>query len=58
MSLELIVDDRTNPSHTIRTKGGRRINKTLFHLIKRPFKDSNGRWVSIDRRSGCDRRIC
>jgi len=57
MSIELIVDDRTNPSHAIRTKGGRRINKIHFHLHKRPFKDSNGRWVSVDRRSGYDRRI-
>jgi len=56
MTIELIVDDRTNPSHAIRTKGGRRINKILFHLLKRPFKDSNSRWVTIDRRSGHERR--
>ena len=57
MAIELIIDDRTNPSHAIRTKSGRRINKILFHLLKRPFKDSNGRWVNMDRRSGSDRRI-
>lgn len=57
MTIKLVVDDRTNPSHAIRTKGGRRINKIIFHLLKRPFKDSYGRWVTIDRRSGYDRRI-
>jgi len=57
MTIELVVDDRTNPSHAIRTRDGRRINKILFHLLKRPFKDSNGRWVTMDRRSGDDRRI-
>ena len=57
MGIELIVDDRTNPSHAIRTKFGRRINKIYFHLLRRPFKDSNGRWVNMDRRSGDDRRI-
>jgi len=56
MTIELIVDDRTNPSHAIRTKGSRRINKILFHFLNRPFKDSNGRWVTMDRRSGIDRR--
>lgn len=56
MTIELIVDDRTNPSHAIRSRGGRRTNKILFHLLKRPFKDNYGRWVTIDRRSGCDRR--
>ena len=58
MSIEHTVDDRIDPSHTIRTKGGRRINKAYFHSLKRPFKDSNGRWVTIERRSGYDRRIC
>jgi len=58
MTIELVVDDRKNPSHAIRTRGGRRINKILFHFLKRPFKDSYGRWVTVDRRSGCDRRIC
>ncbi len=56
MTIEHIVDDRENPSHAIRTKGSRRINKIHFHLLKRPFKDSYGRWVTIDRRSGSDRR--
>lgn len=56
MAIELIVDDRANPSHAIRTKGSRRVNKILFHLLNRPFKDSNGRWVTMDRRSGYDRR--
>jgi len=58
MSVELIIDDRKNPSHVIRTNGGRRKNKVLYHLLKRPFKDSYGRWVTVDRRSGSDRRVC
>ena len=57
MTIELVVDDRKNPSHAIRTRGGRRINKILFHLLKRPFKDINGKWVTMDRRSDNDRRI-
>jgi len=57
MTTELIVDDRVNPTHAIRTKGSRRINKILFHLHKLPFKDSDGSLVVIDRRSGNDRRI-
>jgi hypothetical protein len=56
MTIELIVDDRSNPSHAIRLRGDRRANKILFHLIKRPFKDCNGRWVTTERRSGNDRR--
>jgi len=56
MTIELIVDDRSNPSHAIRLNGDRRVNKILFHLIKRPFKDCNGRWVTTNRRSGDDRR--
>ena len=54
MTIELVVDDRTNPSHAIRTKGSRRINKILFYFLKLPFED---RWVTMDRRSGDDRRI-
>ena len=57
MAIELIVDDRNNPLHAIRTRGGRRVNKALFYSLARPFKDSNGRWVSVDRRSGNERRI-
>ncbi len=56
MTIELIVDDRVDPSHAIRAKDIRRINKVLFHLLKLPFKDSNGRLVTTDRRSGNDRR--
>ena len=56
MKAELIVDDRTNPLHAVRTMGDRRTSKVKYHLLKRPFKDSNGRWVTIDRRSGRDRR--
>lgn len=56
MTIELIVDDRVNPSHAIRTKGSRRINKILFHLLKLPFKDNDDILVSMDRRSGYDRR--
>ncbi len=57
MTIELIIDDRANPLHAIRTKGSRRVNKILFPMLARPFKDSNGRWVTMDRRSGYDRRI-
>lgn len=57
MTIELIIDDRSNPLHVIRTRGGRRVNKALFHSLARPFKDSYGRWVTIDRRSCYDRRI-
>jgi hypothetical protein len=57
MTIEVIVDDRANLSHAIRTKGSRRINKITYHFLTRPFKDSNGRWVTMDRRSGYDRRI-
>ena len=56
MFTELIIDDRENPSHAIRTKNSRRTNKILFHLLKQPFKDSNGILVTMDRRSGFDRR--
>ena len=54
--MELIVDDRVNPSHAIRAEGGRRKSKVLFHLHKLPFKDSDGKLVFVDRRSGYDRR--
>ena len=57
MTIEITVDDRENLSHAIRIKGSRRINKFLYHFLTRPFKDSNGRWVIMDRRSGNDRRI-
>lgn len=57
MTTELIIDYRENPSHAIRTKDSRRIIKILFHFLKLPFKDSNGRLVTINRRSGSDRRI-
>ena len=57
MTIELIIDDRTNPLHAIRTRGGRRVGRILFHSLARPFKDSNSRWVIIDRRSGSERRI-
>ena len=57
MTIEITVDDRENLSHAIRIKGSRRINKFLYHLLTRPFKDSNGRWVTMDRRTGYDRRI-
>lgn len=56
MTFEIVVDDRVNASHAIRTKVNRRTNKILFHLIKLPFKDSEGVLVSRDRRSGHDRR--
>lgn len=56
MNSGIIIDDRENTSHVIRTKFERRINKILFHLLKLPFKDSDGRLVTIDRRSGYDRR--
>lgn len=56
MTIELIIDDRVNISHAIRTKVSRRVNKILFHLLKVPFKDSNDILVDIDRRSDHDRR--
>jgi len=56
MAYQLIIDDRKNPAHTVRTLGDRRANRVNYCLLKRPFKDSNGRWVTIDRRSGNDRR--
>ena len=56
MAVELIVDNRVDPSQVIRNRISRRENKVLFHFLTRPFKDSNGRWVTIDRRSGDDRR--
>jgi len=57
MTTELIVDDRVSPLHVIRTKGSRRKNKILFHLLKLPVKDSDGNLVAIDRRCGYDRRF-
>jgi hypothetical protein len=57
MTIELIVDDRVNPLHAIRTKSSRRKNKIRFHLFKLPFKDSDGNLVTRDRRSGDDRRL-
>ena len=58
MTTELIVDDRVNVLHTIRTKSSRRTSKILFHLLKLPFKDSDGVLVIKDRRSGFERRNC
>ena len=57
MIVEPIYDDRQNPLHTVRARGDRRVNHFNYYLLKRPFKDSNGRWVTIDRRSGSDRRV-
>ena len=57
MAIQLIFDDRTNPTHAIRALGDRRTSKVNYCLLQRPFKDSNGRWVTIDRRSGSDRRL-
>ena len=56
MNIEPIFDDREDASHVIRNKVVRRKNKTLFHLLKQPFKDSDGCFVTTDRRSGYDRR--
>lgn len=56
MSIEFIVDNRTNVTHVIRGSAGRRVNKILFHLLKRPFRDSDGVLVATDRRTGSDRR--
>ena len=55
MSEQLIVDDRDDAAHIIRSKVERRKSKTLFHLLT-PFRDSSGQWVNEDRRSGGDRR--
>ena len=56
MAIEFIVDNRTSVSHVIRVNATRRENKILFHLLKRPFKDSKGLLVIKDRRRGSDRR--
>ena len=56
MAIDLIIDDRTSSSQSIRNRIDRRANQASFLLLRRPFKDSNGRWVSTDRRSGKDRR--
>ena len=56
MAIELIIDNRTDPSHVIRIKSDRRECKVRYHLLKWPFKDSMGLWVVRDRRSGFDRR--
>ena len=57
MAIELIIDDRVDVSHLIRTKSSRRTNKVLFHLLKRPFEDSDGYLVEWERRAGYDRRM-
>lgn len=56
MAIEFIVDNRTSVSHVIRGGNSRRISRILFHLLKRPFKDCNGRLVMEERRCGSDRR--
>ena len=56
MIIELIFDDRVNPSQVIRTRVSRRKYKILFHLHKLPFRDSDGSQVTTDRRSDHDRR--
>ena len=56
MATELIIDDRTDPSQSVRALSDRRVNKVCYHLLKRPFKDSHGLWVVVDRRSGVNRR--
>ena len=54
--MRLIVDDRINPAHTIRTGFDRRRNRIQFHLLKKPVIDSHGIIVTIDRRRILDRR--
>ncbi len=54
--MNFIVDTRTSVSHAIRSSVGRRVSKILFHLLKRPFRDSNGILVASERRRGSDRR--
>ena len=44
MTIELIIDDRNNPLHVIRTRGGRRFNETFFRSHTSPFKDSNDKY--------------
>ena len=56
MATELIIDDRTDPSQIVRALSDRRVNKVRYHLLKRPFKDSIGLWVVVDRRTGINRR--
>ncbi len=54
--MNFIVDNRTSVSHVIRGSASRRASKILFHLLKRPFRDSGGILVASDRRRGSDRR--
>jgi hypothetical protein len=54
--MNFIVDNRTSVSHIIRDSVGRRVSRILFHLLKRPFRDSGGILVATDRRNGPDRR--
>ncbi len=54
--MNFIVDNITSVLHVIRGAAGRRASKILFHLLKRPFRDSNGILVATDRRNGPDRR--
>ena len=56
MIIELIFDNREDPSQVIRTRVNRRKNKILFHLHKLPFRDGDGGQVTTDRRSDHDRR--
>ena len=48
MTIEIIVDERVNALHAIRTNGSRRTNKILFHLLKLSFKDSSDILVVMD----------
>ena len=57
MTIGFVIDDRENASQDIREKMCRRTNKILFHLLKRPFKDSENYLVTTDRRSSYDSRI-
>jgi len=54
--MNFIVDNRTSVSHVIRGSASRRVSKILFHLLKRPFRDSNGILVATERRNGSERR--
>lgn len=55
MHAQLIIDDRIDTTQVIRTKGDRRKSKTLLHLLT-PFRNSCGKWIRTDHRSGNNRR--
>jgi len=53
----MIVDNRSNIDHEVRSNMDRRQNKALFgYNIPVPFLDGNGAYVDNDRRSASNNR--